>query len=105
MRVIHLTNETFEKEVLHSPVPVLVDFWAEWCGPCKMLAPTVDALAEELDNVKVCKVNVDDCMDLAQVYGIQSIPSLLVFENGQVVNQGIGFMPKDAVLALLPGQG
>ena len=101
MAEIILTSENFENEVLKSDKNVLVDFWASWCGPCKMLAPTIEAIAEEYDSFKVGKVNVDDEPDLAQAYGISSIPTLIVFKDGKAVQTKLGFMPKPAVAALI----
>ena len=93
--IVTLTQENFAKEVLQSPQPVLVDFWAEWCGPCKMIAPLLDELATEYDGkVKIGKINTDDQQQLASEYRIQSIPTLLFFKNGQVVNQIVGARPK-----------
>lgn len=100
MSTLHLTEKSFESEVLKSPTPVLVDFWAEWCGPCKMIAPILDQLETELQGkLKVAKVNVDNEGDLAAKFNIMSIPTLLVFKDGKVVNQIIGAMPKDQLLA------
>ena len=102
MKEIQLTKANFEQEVLNSDIPVLVDFWASWCGPCKMLAPFIEQIAEELDGkVKVGKVNVDEEEELAFQFGIMSIPTLLVFKNGEVVNRSIGFVPKARILSLL----
>lgn len=93
--VVKLTQENFETEVLKSSKPVLVDFWAEWCGPCKMIAPLLDELAAEYDGkVKIGKINTDEQQQLASQYGVSSIPTLLFFKNGQVVNQMIGARPK-----------
>ena len=103
MAEITLTAENFDAEVLQSPIPVLVDFWASWCGPCKMIAPTVAAIAEEqAGKIKVGKVNVDEQAGLAAQYGIASIPTIMVFQNGQVVNTAIGVRPKEQLEALLP---
>lgn len=89
--IVTLTQENFTTEVLQSPKPVLVDFWAEWCGPCKMIAPLLEELAAEYDGkVKIGKINTDEQQQLASQYGINSIPTLLFFKNGQVVNQMIG---------------
>ncbi|MGC8666660.1 MAG: thioredoxin [Chthonomonadales bacterium] len=93
-----VTAENFDKEVLQSPIPVLVDFWAVWCGPCRMIAPHVDAVAEEYaGKVKVVKVDTDQEYDIASKYGIMSIPTLLFFKNGQVADQVIGAVPKSVI--------
>ena len=101
MAVITITKENFEAEVLKSAQPVLLDFWAAWCGPCRMLSPIVDEVAEERTDVKVGKVNVDEQPDLAAQFGVMSIPTLLVFKDGKLVNQTVGARPKSGVLALL----
>lgn len=101
MSVLHITNETFEAEVLRSDKPVLVDFWASWCGPCKMVAPVLDEIAAERSDIKVAKINVDEQPDLAARFGIMSIPTLMVFRDGKVVNQTMGARPKTQILALL----
>ena len=101
MSVLHITKETFEKEVLNSDKPVLLDFWATWCGPCRMIGPVLDEIAEEREDIKVCKVNVDEEPELAAQYQIVSIPTLLVIENGKIVNQSLGAKPKAQILALL----
>ncbi|HEV2391587.1 MAG TPA: thioredoxin [Verrucomicrobiae bacterium] len=94
-RIVSLTQDNFSKEVLESEKPVLVDFWAEWCGPCKMLAPILDELAQEYDGrVRIAKVNIDEHQGLAAEYGIHSIPTLLLFQQGQVANQMVGLRTK-----------
>lgn len=100
--IIEVTDETFDQEVLKVSGPVLVDFWAAWCGPCKMLAPTLERIAaEKTGAVKVCKVNIDDNPETPTKYHIQSIPTLLLFKNGQVVNQRIGNVPKEDIANML----
>ena len=99
--VIKLTKETFDSEVMSSDKPVLVDFWASWCGPCRMLSPIIDEIAEETTDAKICKVNVDEQPDLAQRYGVMSIPTLILFKNGEAVERSLGAKPKAAVLAML----
>ncbi len=102
MAEIVLTNENFDEEVLKSDIPVLVDFWAVWCGPCKMIAPVVEEIATEYEGrVKVGKVNVDEQQRLAIRFGISSIPTLLVFKNGEIVNKSVGFIPKADIEALI----
>ena len=99
MAEIILTSENFETEVLKSDKPVLVDFWAEWCGPCKMLAPVLSEIAEEYEGkVKVAKLNVDEEVALTMQYGISSIPAVFLFENGEIVKKSVGFAPKDALI-------
>lgn len=102
MAEIVITKDNFEEEVLKSDIPVLLDFWAVWCGPCQMLGPIVAEVAEEKEGViKVGKVNVDEEPELAQQFGIVSIPTMIVFKEGKAVNQGVGFMDKAGVEALL----
>lgn len=102
MGALHLDQNNFKSEVLSSTTPVLVDFWAEWCGPCKMLSPIIDQLAGELGaKMKVAKLNVDEAPDLAGQYNVMSIPTLLIFKNGEPVDQIVGAMPKDKLLAKL----
>ena len=103
MSVVTITESNFEKEVLQSDKPVLLDFWASWCGPCKMLSPVVDQIAEENSSIKVGKVNVDEEMNLASHFNIMSIPTLLVFKNGRMVNQSVGVIPKERILQLVEG--
>ncbi len=102
MSVLTLTNSNFEQEVLKSDKTVLIDFWAPWCGPCRMVSPIVDEIAEEADNtVKVGKVNVDEQTDLAAQFGVQSIPTLIVMKNGKVVTTSVGAKSKQAILGML----
>ena len=101
MAVVTITKENFAQEVLQSEKPVLLDFWASWCGPCRMLSPIVDEVAEERTDVKVGKVNVDEQPELAGEFGVMSIPTLLVFEQGKLVRQAVGARPKSGVLQLL----
>ena len=102
MSEITITKDNFEKEVLQSDVPVIVDFWATWCGPCKMVAPILEDIAKEkAGELKVGKVNVDDQMELAQQFGIMSIPTMILFKNGEKVNQIVGAVPKENILAML----
>ena len=101
MSVIHINKSNFQNEVLNSEKPVLLDFWAPWCGPCRMVSPVVDEIASERGDIKVGKVNVDEQPDLAAQFGVMSIPTLLVFQNGRLVNQAVGARPKSGVLALL----
>ena len=99
--VLTLTAENFENEVLKSSQTVLVDFWAVWCGPCRMMAPVVEEIAEERQDIRVGKVNVDEQMALAMKYKVASIPTLIVFKNGQIANQVIGVTPKAELLEML----
>jgi thioredoxin 1 len=94
---MEFTRDNFEQEVEKSEKPVFVDFWAPWCGPCQIMGPTVDELAQELPNVKVGKLNVDDHPDIAQKYGIMSIPNMKVFKGGQVIKEFVGIQTKDAL--------
>ena len=101
MAVITVTKENFNEEVINSPVPVLLDFWATWCGPCRMLSPIVDEIANERGDIKVCKINVDEEQELASQFRVMTIPSLFVMKNGQVVRQSVGAKPKQQILEML----
>ena len=101
MSAIKITSENYENEVLNSDKPVLLDFWAAWCGPCKMVSPLVDEIALENADIKVGKINVDEQPDLAAKFGVMSIPTLVVMENGKEVNRSIGAMPKASILKLV----
>ena len=96
-----VNKENFKNEVLESSKPVLVDFYADWCGPCRMLAPVIEEIAVERDDIKVCKINVDNDSELAAAYGVMSIPSLFVFKNGEVTNHALGALPKAQILDLI----
>ena len=102
MEILHITKENFQSEVMESKKTVLLDFWATWCGPCRMIAPVLEEVAQEREDVKVCKIDVDKEPELAQQFQIMSIPTLIVMEQGRIVNKALGAMPKNSVLALLP---
>ena len=101
MSVITITKDNFEQEVLSSDKPVLLDFWASWCGPCRMVSPIVDEIAEERSDIKVGKINVDEQSELAARFRVMSIPTLVVMKDGEIVNQSIGARPKAQILAML----
>lgn len=101
MAVMKITEKNFREQVLESEKPVLVDFWASWCGPCRMVSPVVDEIADERDDIRVGKINVDEEPELARQYGVMSIPTLMVFKNGEVANESVGAIPKSAILNLL----
>lgn len=96
-----LTNDNYPQEVLKSDKPVLIDFWAEWCGPCRMMSEVVDDIAESRSDIKVCKVNVDDERDMAIKFGIEAIPTIILIRNGDTAAQAVGYMQKDELLAKL----
>ena len=101
MAAIHVTKENFKEEVLDSKVPVLVDFWAAWCGPCQMVLPIIEELSEEVKDAKICKVNVDEQMELAKEYRVMSIPTLIVFKDGKKVKSAVGAKSKEELLDML----
>ena len=101
MKPIEITQENFSEEVVNSPVPVLIDLWAPWCGPCRMMSPVIDEIAESAEGFKVGKVNVDEQMEIAASLRVRSIPTLVVFRNGEVAAKTIGVQSKEEVLALL----
>ena len=101
MAVLHITKDNFDAEVLSSEKTVLLDFWASWCGPCRMVVPIVEQIAEERSDIKVGKINIDEEPELAMQFGIMSIPTLMVIKNGEVVTKAVGARPKDSILAML----
>ncbi len=101
MSVITITRENFQKEVLESEKPVLLDFWASWCGPCRMISPIINEIAEETPTVKVGKVNVDEQRELAAAFNVMSIPTLVVMKDGKVVSQAMGARPKGQIVSML----
>ncbi len=104
MSIIVLTKENFEKEVINSDRPVLVDFFATWCGPCKMIAPVLNEIAAENSNYKICKIDVDNEPELAAAFGVSSIPTLVVVKNGKITSQAVGLRPKEAIITMLEEQ-
>lgn len=101
MSALNITKENFNDEVMNSERPVLLDFWASWCGPCRMVGPVVDEIAGERPDVKVCKVNVDTERELASTFKVMSIPTLVVIKDGKIVNRAMGTRPKEEILGLL----
>ncbi|MBQ9364737.1 MAG: thioredoxin [Schwartzia sp.] len=101
MEPITITDDNFKQEVLEAKEPVLIDFWAAWCGPCKMMSPVVDEIAGEVSGIKVGKVNVDDNQELAQKFNVMSIPTLILFKGGKPTKHSVGVVPKDVILDLL----
>lgn len=96
-----ITKDNFENEIVKADKPVLVDFWASWCGPCRMLSPIIDEIAEEHPEIKVCKINIDDEAELAIRHGVMSVPTLMLFKNGEIAQTAVGVRPKDEILDLL----
>lgn len=101
MAVLNITNVNFEEEVMKSDKPVLLDFWAAWCGPCRMVGPIVEEVAEERSDIKVGKINVDEQPELARQFGVMSIPTLVVIKDGKIANQAVGMRPKNQILEML----
>ena len=104
MAVIHITKENYDAEILNSEKKVLLDFWASWCGPCRMIAPTIDEVANERTDIKVGKVNVDEEPELAKQFGIVSIPTLVIINGGKVVSQSAGVRPKQAIIDMIDAE-
>lgn len=101
MSIIHVTSENYAQEVLNSEKTVLLDFFAVWCGPCRMIAPILEEIAEEREDVKICKIDVDQAMDIAAQFRVVSIPTLVVLRDGKVIAQSVGAIPKEEILELL----
>ena len=101
MKVLHINKDNFHQEVLNSDKPVLLDFFASWCGPCRMVGPILDEIAEEREDIKVCKVNIDEQPELAHRYRIMTIPTLMVLRDGNIVEQSVGAKPKHQILAMV----
>ena len=101
MSVIHIDRNNFQREVLNSDRPVLLDFWAPWCAPCRMVGPILDEIAEERSDVKVAKINIDEQLELASQFGVMSIPTLMVMKEGRIVQQAMGARPKAQILSML----
>ena len=101
MSIINITNQNYQKEIMESKKTILLDFWAEWCGPCKIITPVIDEIANENPNLKVCKINVDEQPELANRFHVMSIPSLFVMKEGQIINQSVGAKTKEEILKML----
>ena len=103
MQIVEVTKDNFEQEVLGAKVPVVIDFWAVWCGPCQMLSPFIEEVAAEMTEIKVCKVNVDEEPELTSRFGVMNIPMLVVMKDGKIVNQSVGFQGKEQIKNLVTG--
>ena len=101
MSAVNINKNNFQSEVINSDKPVLIDFWAPWCGPCRMVSPIIEEIADERSDIKVCKVNIDEEAELAAQFGVMSIPTMVVFENGKEVKRTVGFQPKERLKAWL----
>ena len=101
MSIINITNQNYQKEIMESKKTILLDFWAEWCGPCKIITPVIDEIANENPDLKVCKINVDEQPELANRFHVRSIPSLFVMKEGEIINQSIGAKTKEEILKML----
>ena len=101
MSAININTNNFQNEVMNSDKPILLDFWAPWCNPCRMLGPIIEEVAEEVTDVKICKVNVDDEAELAQMFHVTSIPLVVIMENGKLIKTSLGYKPKEEILELL----
>ena len=101
MKALHINKDNFHKEVLNSDKPVLLDFFASWCGPCRMVGPILDEIAEEREDIKVCKVDIDEQPELASRYRIMTVPTLMVLKGGQIIEQSVGARPKHQILAMI----
>ena len=101
MKVLHINKDNFHQEVLNSDKPVLLDFFASWCGPCRMVGPILDEIAEEREDIKVCKINIDEQPELAHRYRVMTIPTLMVLKDGNIVEQSVGAKPKHQILAMV----
>lgn len=101
MGVVHVTSDNFKEEVLEAKEPVLLDFWAPWCGPCRMLSPVIEELAEEVGEAKVCKVNIDEQPELAKDFRVMSIPTLVALKDGKVLDSSVGVKPKNSILKMM----